>query len=458
YGLEKIKKRILEYLAVRKLNPSGKSPILCFVGPPGVGKTSLGQSIARATGRKFARVSLGGVHDEAEIRGHRRTYIGALPGNIIQSIRKAGARNGVMMLDEVDKLGMGGFHGDPASALLEVLDPEQNATFRDNYLAVPYDLSRMMFICTANVLDTIPGPLRDRMEIIHLPGYTEQEKLQIARRYLVSRQLAATGLSAEQLEIDDQALITIIGDYTREAGVRNLEREIGAICRNVAVRIAEGKAQRVTVGADDLAAILGPRRFEAEVAMRTGVPGVATGLAWTPVGGDILFVEATRMPGSGKLILTGQLGDVMKESAQAALSLVKARSQQLGVNEGVLEKSDIHVHVPAGATPKDGPSAGVAMFVALSSLLTSRAVRSEVAMTGEISLRGLVLPIGGVKEKVLAALRAGITTVMLPARNRKELEEIPQEAREKLKLVWIESVDDALATALSDAPAAAVPA
>jgi ATP-dependent Lon protease len=458
YGLEKIKKRILEYLAVRKLNPSGKSPILCFVGPPGVGKTSLGQSIARATGRKFARVSLGGVHDEAEIRGHRRTYIGALPGNIVQSIRKAGTGNGVMMLDEVDKLGMGGFHGDPASALLEVLDPEQNATFRDNYLAVPFDLSRMMFICTANVLDTIPGPLRDRMEVIQLPGYTEQEKLQIARRYLVDRQLEATGLTAEQLQIDEEALATVIRDYTREAGVRNLEREIGAICRNVAVRIAEGKAQRITVGAEDLAAILGPRRFEAEVAMRTGVPGVATGLAWTPVGGDILFVEATRMPGGGKLILTGQLGEVMRESAQAALSLVKARAQRLGVKDGLLEKSDIHVHVPAGATPKDGPSAGVAMFVALSSLLTSRAVRSEVAMTGEISLRGLVLPIGGVKEKVLAALRAGITTVMLPARNRKELEEIPQEARDKLKLVWIDSVDDALATALLESPAAAVPA
>ncbi|MBI4203490.1 MAG: endopeptidase La [Betaproteobacteria bacterium] len=449
YGLEKIKKRILEYLAVRKLNPSGKSPILCFVGPPGVGKTSLGQSIARATGRKFARVSLGGVHDEAEIRGHRRTYIGALPGNVIQSIRKAGARNGVMMLDEVDKLGAGGFHGDPASALLEVLDPEQNATFRDNYLAVPYDLSRMMFICTANVLETIPGPLRDRMEVIQLPGYTEQEKLQIARRYLVGRQLEAAGLSAEQLTVDDGALAAIIRDYTREAGVRNLEREIGAICRGVAVRIAEGQVSQVKVGADDLAAILGPRRFEAEVAMRTGVPGVATGLAWTPVGGDILFVEATRMPGGGKLILTGQLGDVMKESAQAALSLVKARSQQLGVKDELLEKSDIHVHVPAGATPKDGPSAGVAMFVALASLLTARAVRSDVAMTGEISLRGLVLPVGGVKEKVLAALRAGITTVMLPARNRKELEEIPQEAREKLNLVWIESVDDALAAALS---------
>jgi ATP-dependent Lon protease len=453
YGLEKIKKRILEYLAVRKLNPSGKSPILCFVGPPGVGKTSLGQSIARATGRKFSRVSLGGVHDEAEIRGHRRTYIGSLPGNIIQSIRKLGSRNGVLMLDEVDKLGAGGFHGDPASALLEVLDPEQNATFRDNYLGVPFDLSRVMFICTANVLDTIPGPLRDRMEVIQLPGYTEQEKLQIARRYLVARQLAANGLTAEQLEIDDEALAAIIRDYTREAGVRNLEREIGAVCRNVAVRIAEGQAARVKVGTGDLAPILGPRRFEAEVAMRTGIPGVATGLAWTPVGGDILFVEATRMPGSGKLILTGQLGDVMKESAQAALSLVKARADQLGVKQELLEKSDIHVHVPAGATPKDGPSAGVAMFVALSSLLTGRVVRSDVAMTGEISLRGLVLPIGGVKEKVLAALRAGITTVMLPTRNSKELEEIPQEAREKLRLVWIETVDDALATALT-APAA----
>jgi ATP-dependent Lon protease len=458
YGLEKIKKRILEHLAVRKLNPSGKSPILCFVGPPGVGKTSLGQSIARATGRKFARVSLGGVHDEAEIRGHRRTYIGALPGNIIQSVRKLGARNGVLMLDEVDKLGAGGFHGDPASALLEVLDPEQNSTFRDNYLAVPFDLSRMMFICTANMLETIPGPLRDRMEVIQLPGYTEQEKLEIARRYLIGRQLAANGISAEQLEIDDAALAAIIHDYTREAGVRNLEREIGSVCRNVAVRIAEGRTDKVKIGVGDLAPILGPRRFESEVAMRAGVPGVATGLAWTPVGGDILFVEATRMPGSGKLILTGQLGDVMKESAQAALSLLKARAQTLGVDEAQLEKSDIHVHVPAGATPKDGPSAGVAMFVALASLLTARAVRSEVAMTGEISLRGLVLPIGGVKEKVLAALRAGITTVMLPSRNSRDLEEIPQEAREKLKLVWIETVDDALATALSPSTAAAVPA
>lgn len=450
YGLEKIKKRILEYLAVRKLNPAGKSPILCFAGPPGVGKTSLGQSIARATGRKFVRVSLGGVHDEAEMRGHRRTYIGALPGNVIQNLRKVETRNCVMMLDEVDKLGAGGFHGDPSSALLEVLDPEQNSTFRDNYLAVPFDLSGVMFICTANVLDTIPGPLRDRMEIIQLPGYTTQEKLQIARRYLVARQLAATGLKSGQCEISDEALTAIIEDYTREAGVRNLEREIGKVLRNVAVRIAEGSAQEVKIGPHDLHAILGAPKFDAEVAMHTGVPGVATGLAWTPVGGDILFIEATRMPGAGKLILTGQLGDVMKESAQAAWSLIKARAQQLGIAQEVLDKSDIHVHVPAGATPKDGPSAGVAMFTALASLFTGRPVRNDVAMTGEISLRGLVMPIGGVKEKVLAALRAGIKTVLLPARNRRDLEEIPAEAREKLKFVWVEKVEDALAAALSE--------
>jgi ATP-dependent Lon protease len=449
YGLEKVKKRILEYLAVRKLNPSGKSPILCFVGPPGVGKTSLGQSIAKATARKFVRVSLGGVHDEAEIRGHRRTYIGSLPGNIIQSLRKAGTRNCVLTLDEVDKLGAGGFHGDPASALLEVLDPEQNSTFRDNYLGVPFDLSSVMFICTANVLDTIPGPLRDRMEVIQLPGYTAAEKLQIARRYLVARQLAATGLTPEQCQISDEAMSAIIDDYTREAGVRNLEREIGKVFRNVAVRIAEGSAQQVHVVPDDLAAILGPRTFEAEVAMRKPVPGVATGLAWTPVGGDILFIEAARMPGTGKLILTGQLGEVMKESAQAALSLVKARALLLGVAPELIEKSDIHVHVPAGATPKDGPSAGVAMFVALVSLLTGRAVRTDVAMTGEISLRGLVLPIGGVKEKVLAALRAGIRTVMLPSRNRRDLDEIPPDARAQLAFVWLEEVDDAIAAALT---------
>jgi ATP-dependent Lon protease len=355
----------------------------------------------------------------------------------------------VMMLDEVDKLGMGGFHGDPSSALLEVLDPEQNSTFRDNYLAVPFDLSHVMFICTANVLDTIPGPLRDRMEIIQLPGYTAQEKLQIARRYLVPRQLKATGLGAAQCEITDDALLAIIHDYTREAGVRNLEREIGHVFRNVAVRIAEGTLEKTVVGPGDLHPILGAPRFEAEVAMRSAIPGVATGLAWTPVGGDILFIEAARTPGNGKLILTGQLGDVMKESAQAALSLVKARSARLGIDPQILEKSDIHVHVPAGATPKDGPSAGVAMFVALTSLLTARPVRSDVAMTGEISLRGLVLPIGGVKEKVLAALRAGITTVMLPARNRRDLEDNPADARAQLNFVWMEQVDDALATALS---------
>ncbi len=423
FGLEKIKKRILEYLAVRKLNPTGRSPILCFVGPPGVGKTSLGQSIAKATGRKFVRVSLGGVHDEAEIRGHRRTYIGALPGNIIQNLRRAGTRNALMMFDEVDKLGAGGFQGDPASALLEVLDPEQNSTFRDTYLAVPFDLSQVMFICTANVLDTIPGPLRDRMEVIQLPGYTAQEKLQIARRYLLPRQLEATGLSADQCTIDEAALLTIIDDYTREAGVRNLEREIGRVLRNVAVQIAEGSVERRSITSADLHAILGAQKFEAEVAMRSDIPGVATGLAWTPVGGDILFIEAARAPGTGRLILTGQLGDVMKESAQAALSLVKARAERLGIDPAILEKADIHIHVPAGATPKDGPSAGVAMFVALASLLTGRTVHSHVAMTGEISLRGLVLPIGGVKEKVLAALRAGITTVMLPARNQRDLED-----------------------------------
>jgi ATP-dependent Lon protease len=448
YGLPKIKRRILEYLAVRKLNPDGKSPILCFVGPPGVGKTSLGQSIARATGRKFVRLSLGGVHDEAEIRGHRRTYIGALPGNIIQSIRKAGTRNPVMMLDEVDKLGVG-FHGDPSSALLEVLDPEQNSTFRDNYLGVAFDLSKVMFIATANVLDTIPGPVRDRMEIIELPGYTEDEKLEIARRYLLKRQLEANGLTAHQCEITEDAIRTIIRDYTREAGVRNLERLIGAVCRHVAMRVAEGGVERMRIDSGALPPILGPRRFENEVAMRTSVPGVATGLAWTPTGGDILFIEATRVPGSGKLILTGQLGEVMRESAQAALTLAKARAPDLGFDVALFEKSDVHIHVPAGAIPKDGPSAGVAMFVALASLLTGRTARNDVAMTGEISLRGLVLPIGGVKEKVLAAARAGITTVLLPARNQKDLEDVPEAARAQVRFVWLERVDDAVAAALN---------
>ncbi len=442
YGLEKIKRRILEYLAVRKLKPEGKSPILCFVGPPGVGKTSLGQSIARATGRAFQRVALGGTHDEAEIRGHRRTYIGAMPGNIIQAIRRAGSRNGVLMLDEIDKLGAGGFHGDPSSALLEVLDPEQNSKFRDNYLGVDYDLSKVMFIATANVLDTIPGPLRDRMEVIQLQGYTEEEKLEIARRYLIKRQLDANGLEAEQASLTDEAIRAVITGYTREAGVRNLEREIGSVFRSVAMRIAEEQARSVTVDVADLHAILGARKFENELAQRTSVPGVATGLAWTPVGGDILFVEVSKTPGSGKLILTGQLGDVMKESAQAALTLAK------GYFGESLAKVDLHVHVPAGATPKDGPSAGVAMFLALVSLLAGKPVRADVAMTGEISLRGLVLPIGGVKEKVLAALRAGIKTVMLPKRNEKDLEDVPEEAREKLEFVLLENVEDALRCAM----------
>jgi ATP-dependent Lon protease len=448
YALEKVKRRILEYLAVRKLNPDGKSPILCFVGPPGVGKTSLGQSIARATDRKFVRLSLGGVHDESEIRGHRRTYIGALPGNVIQSIRKAGTRNPVMMLDEMDKLGVG-FHGDPAAALLEVLDPEQNATFRDNYLAVPFDLSKVLFIGTANVVDSIPAAVRDRMEVIEMPGYIEDEKLAIAKRYLVKRQLAAAGLTEEQCKITDDVLLAIIRDYTREAGVRNLERRIGAICRHAAMRIAEGNATQVIITVDDLQAILGPKRFEQEIAMRTSVPGVATGLAWTPAGGDILFVEATAVPGRGKLILTGQLGDVMKESAQAALTLVKSRADEFGIDAIELQKSDVHVHVPAGAIPKDGPSAGVAMFLALTSLLTGRTIRNDTAMTGEISLRGLVLPIGGVKEKVLAAIQAGITSVMLPARNRKDIEDVPENARNRIRFVWLERVDDAIEAALN---------
>jgi len=451
YGLDKIKRRIVEFLAVRKLAPEGKAPILCFVGPPGVGKTSLGQSIARAMNRKFVRVSLGGVHDEAEIRGHRRTYIGALPGNIIQAIRKAGSRNCVMMLDEIDKLGSG-IQGDPRAAMLEVLDPEQNNTFRDNYLAVPFDLSRVVFITTANVLDQIPGPLRDRMEVIQLSGYSAEEKFNIAKRYLVERQLQANGLKPGQVELDDEALQQIIGLYTREAGVRNLEREIGKVLRHAAVRIAEGEEGPIRIGAADLGAILGAPVFESEVAMRTSVPGVATGLAWTPVGGDILFIEATRSAGNGKLILTGQLGEVMRESVQAALSIVKNRAGQLGVDEKLFEKSDIHVHVPAGAIPKDGPSAGVAMFIALTSLMTDRPVRSDTAMTGEISLRGLVLPVGGIKEKLAAAARAGIKRVMLPARNRKDIEDLSEETRKQLELIWLEKVEDAMVAALEEHP------
>src|SRR6202158_1279595 len=457
FGLEKIKRRIVEYLAVRKLAPHGKAPILCFVGPPGVGKTSLGQSIARAMDRPFVRVSLGGVHDEAEIRGHRRTYIGALPGNIIQAIKKAGARNWLMMLDEIDKMGRG-IQGDPSAAMLEVLDPEQNSTFRDNYLGVPFDLSRVVFITTANMLDTIPGPLQDRMEIISLPGYTEDEKLEIARRYLVRRQLEANGLQPEQAEIEVEALRLIIRGYTREAGVRSLEREIGRAFRHAAVQIAEGSSNRVTLTAKDLTAVLGQPRFENEIAMRTSIPGVATGLAWTPVGGDILFIEASRIPGKGALILTGQLGEAMRERAQAGPTLVKSRTAQLGIDPSIFEKSDIHVHVPAGATPKDGPSAGVAMFTALASLLTNRTVRSDTAMTGEISLRGLVLPGGGIKKKVGAAAAAGLTRVMLPARNRRDFDEIPQGARDKLEFIWLDRVDDAIAEALEESRPAALAA
>ncbi len=450
YGLEKVKQRILEFLAVRKLNPEGKSPILCFVGPPGVGKTSLGRSIARSTGRDFVRTSLGGLHDESEIRGHRRTYVGAMPGNIIQNIRKAGSRNPVFMLDEMDKLGQG-FHGDPAAALLEVLDPEQNSTFQDNYLGVPFDLSQVMFIATANVLDNIPGPLRDRMEVIELTGYTEEEKLEIARRYLVSRQLRNTGLTPEQCRIDDGALRQIIQHYTREAGCRNLEREIGAVCRHVAMRVAEGSVTGMTITADDLHRVLGAPRYESEVALRTSVPGVVTGLAWTPTGGDILFIEAARLPGSGQLILTGQLGDVMKESAQAAVSLLKTNAQRLGIDGEVFSTTDIHIHVPAGAIPKDGPSAGVAMYTALVSLFSQRRARTDVAMTGEISLRGLVLPVGGIKEKAVAAARAGIKTVLLPARNEKDLEDIPESARRRLEFVWLETADEAIGAALEPA-------
>jgi ATP-dependent Lon protease len=448
YGLAKIKRRILEFLAVRKLNPEGRSPILCFVGPPGVGKTSLGQSIAKAIGLKFARASLGGVHDEAEIRGHRRTYIGALPGSILQAIRKAGTRNPVFILDEIDKLSAS-IQGDPSSALLEVLDPEQNSTFRDNYVGLPFDLSRVLFIATANVLDTIPGPLRDRMEIIELTGYTDDEKLEIAKRHLLPRQLHANGLKPEQVAITDEAMLTVIRSYTREAGCRNLERQIGSIMRGLAVRIASGEAAITKVDVDAVTSILGPSKFEDEVALRTSIPGVATGLAWTPAGGDILFIESARLPGSGKLILTGQLGDVMKESAQTALSLVKSRAMELAIDPAIFDKIDVHIHFPAGAIPKDGPSAGVAILTSLVSLLTNRSVRHDVAMTGEISLRGLVLPVGGIKEKTVAAARAGLRTVVLPARNRKDLEDIPPTARKALDIIWAERVEDVLSVAFA---------
>ncbi|MGH7816302.1 MAG: endopeptidase La, partial [Candidatus Binatia bacterium] len=452
YGLEKVKKRIIEFLAVRKLMPQGKSPILCLVGPPGVGKTSLGQSIARSMNRKFVRRSLGGVHDEADIRGHRRTYVGALPGNIIQGIRKVGSRNPVFMLDEIDKLSAS-FHGDPSAALLEVLDPAQNATFQDHYLNLPFDLSQVLFIATANVLDTIPGPLRDRMEILELPGYIEDEKLAIAKGYLVPRQMSENGLKPGDINFTDEAIREIIRSYTREAGVRQLERELGAVCRSVATRIADGLNETVAVKPESVATYLGPQKFFNEIALRTSLPGVATGLAWTPFGGDILFVEATKMPGDGRLILTGQLGDVMKESAQAALSLVKSRADILGIDPDIFKKNDLHIHIPAGAIPKDGPSAGVTLFVALVSLLRGRRISKDIAMTGEISLRGLVLPVGGIKEKMLAAKRAGITSVLLPELNRKDLEEIPPAGREGIRFEFLKTADEALRLALEpDAP------
>ena len=447
HDLEKVKKRIIEFLAVRKLMPEGKSPILCLVGPPGVGKTSLGQSVARAMGRKFVRQSLGGVHDEADIRGHRRTYIGSLPGNIIQGIRKAGTRNPVFMLDEIDKLSAS-FHGDPSAALLEVLDPAQNSTFQDHYLGVPFDLSQVLFIATANVLDTIPGPLRDRMEILEVPGYIEEDKVAIAKGYLIPRQISENGLKPEQIKFTDEAIREIIRSYTREAGVRQLERELGSVCRNVATRIADGSTDPVTVTPESVIEYLGQKKFINEIALRTSLPGVATGLAWTPVGGDILFVEATKMPGEGRLILTGQLGDVMKESAQAALSLVKSRAETLGIDHELFRKNDLHIHIPAGAIPKDGPSAGTTLFVALVSLLTVRRVSKDVAMTGEISLRGLVLPVGGIREKVLAAKRAGISYVLLPELNRRDMEEIPPGARAGMRFDFLKTVDDALSYAL----------
>ncbi|HJX10889.1 MAG TPA: endopeptidase La, partial [Candidatus Binatia bacterium] len=447
HDLEKVKKRIIEFLAVRKLNPLGKSPILCFVGPPGVGKTSLGQSIARAMNRKFIRQSLGGIHDEAEIRGHRRTYVGALPGSVIQGIRKAGSRNPVFVLDEIDKLSAS-FHGDPSAALLEVLDPAQNSTFQDHYLGVAFDLSQVLFIATANVLDSIPPALRDRMEILELPGYIEEDKLAIAKAYLVRRQMSENGLTPGEINFTDEALRELIRSYTREAGVRQLEREIGSVCRAVATRVAEGFKEVITIDEEFLRRCLGPPKFFNEIALRTSLPGVATGLAWTPFGGDILFVEATQMAGEGKLLLTGQLGDVMKESAQAALSLLKSRAEALGIDPDVFRKNDLHVHLPAGAIPKDGPSAGITLFVALVSLLTQRRISKDVAMTGEISLRGLILPVGGIKEKVLTAKRAGISRVLLPELNRKDLDDIPPQARKAIRFEFLKSVDEALQLAL----------
>src|SRR5437764_727727 len=447
FDLEKVKKRLIEYLAVRKLNPQGHGAILCFLGPPGVGKTSLGQSIADALGRKFVRISLGGMRDEAEIRGHRRTYIGSMPGRIIQELRRCGTPNPVFMLDEIDKIGAD-FRGDPASALLEVLDPAQNHAFVDRYLDVPFDLSQVIFIGTANYIEVIPEPLRDRIEIISIPGYTEREKLEIAKRYLVLRQLQENGLKAEQCEFQEDALRRIINDHTHEAGVRELERQIGAICRGIASRVARGKTEHVTVTPQLVGEMLGPAKYVRETKLKTSKPGVVTGLAYTPAGGEVLHIEATRYPGKGNVTLTGHIGEVMKESAQAAFSLVRSRDSEMGIKGEEFRDVDVHVHVPAGAVPKDGPSAGIAMFTALASLFKNKRVRPDVAMTGEITLRGLILPIGGLKEKSLAAMRAGISTVIIPKLNEKDLVDVPEEAKQKLKFVPVENVDEVLAAAL----------
>jgi ATP-dependent Lon protease len=448
YNLEKVKKRILEFLAVRKLKPDMKGSILCFVGPPGTGKTSLGKSIARALGRKFVRLSLGGVRDEAEIRGHRRTYVGAMPGRIIQSIRRAGSNNPVFILDEVDKIGAD-FRGDPASALLEVLDPEQNSSFSDHYLEVGFDLSKVMFITTANMLDTIPPALRDRMEVLQLPGYTEEEKIQIAYDYLLPRQLEAHGLQPEQLIITPEAMRQVASDYTREAGLRNLEREVASLCRGVAREVAEGLITAKTITKDDVPLYLGPARFFRETALDHPEPGIATGLAWTPVGGEILFIETLKMPGHSKLKLTGQIGEVMRESVDAALSYIRARAPYIGVEEDFFKDTDIHVHVPSGAIPKDGPSAGVAMLTALVSLFSDRAIKKGLAMTGEITLRGHVLPVGGIKDKVLAAHRAGIKEVILPAQNVKDLEDIPPNVKDELQIDFVDRMDEVLEIAFA---------
>ena len=449
YGLDEVKNRIVEFLAVRKLKESTKGPILCFVGPPGVGKTSLGKSIARALGRKFIRMSLGGMRDEAEIRGHRRTYVGSLPGRIIQGIRRADSNNPLFMLDEVDKIGMD-FRGDPASALLEVLDPEQNSSFSDHYLEVPFDLSKVMFLTTANILDPVPPALLDRMEVLNLPGYTDEEKLQIAKKYLVPKQLGENGLTKKQLSFNSGALKRIISEYTREAGLRNLEREIGNVCRKVARHFAEGEISSIKVTKDEVPVYLGPRKFYSEIASRSDEVGVATGLAWTPVGGEVLFVESTSMRGGNRLSLTGQLGDVMKESAQAALSYLRSRSTKLNIPENFFAKHDLHIHVPAGAIPKDGPSAGLAIATSLVSLFTGKPVRRDVAMTGEITLRGRVLPVGGIKEKVLAARRAGIKHLILPLLNEKDLEKVPEHIRKELAITFVDKIDKAWNVALRD--------